>query len=321
MKKTAVSIAVGFLIAAVIISSCGSKPSQFTLKPKPFFKVSVPMYIASQEAAYDYIVSNYWDRFLDSSKVFSKDTSLIGGVAKQDFMAAYSEYAQILLMVSPQRAFNAQKKLITKAESLKIADTASTVFNNLVSISEMVLYGVNSNLRSEELYLPIALALSTSTLIDSTTQKRYAKEAALCSLNRIGETATDFKFTTKEGENSSLHKIKSEYTLMFFSNPGCTACKEIIDALKGSEKIDRLEVENRLKVLNIYIDEDLTEWFKYMPIYPSEWINAYNADFSIRTLNLYDVRAIPSLYLLDSEKRVIFKDAPMMMVLSYLENA
>lgn len=321
MKKSAVSIAVGFLITAVMISSCGSNPTQSTQKAKPFPKVSVPMYIGSQEAAYDFIVSNYWDKFLDSSKVFSKDTSLVGGVEKQDFMAAYSEYVQILAMVSSRTAFNAQQKLITKAEALKIADSTSTVFDNVVSISEFALYGVNSNLRSEELYLPIALALSKSELIDATTQKRYAKEAANCSINRIGEAATDFNYTTKEGKNSSLYKIKSEYTLMFFSNPGCTACKEIIDALKGSSKISTLEKEGKLKVLNIYIDEDLTEWFKYMPVYPQEWINAYNADLSIRTLNQYDVRAIPSLYLLDKDKKVIYKDAPLMTVMAFLENA
>ena len=63
-------------------------------------------------------------------------------------------------------------------------------------------------------------------------------------------------------------------------------------------------------MINIYIDEDLTEWYKYMPIYPKEWINCYNEDLKIRGENLYDVRAIPSLYLLDSEKRVILKDAP-----------
>ena len=65
-----------------------------------------------------------------------------------------------------------------------------------------------------------------------------------------------------------------------------------------------------LAVLNIYIDEDLGEWYNYMPIYPSSWYNGYDPDYAIRTDRLYDVRAIPSLYLLDSEKTVLMKDAP-----------
>ena len=65
-----------------------------------------------------------------------------------------------------------------------------------------------------------------------------------------------------------------------------------------------------MAVLNIYIDEDLQGWRDYMPIYPEEWYNGFDPDLAIRTENLYDVRAIPSLYLLDEEKRVILKDAP-----------
>lgn len=184
----------------------------------------------------------------------------------------------------------------------------------------MVLYGVNSDFRNEEYYLPFAQALSTSELVDSVSRVRYSKEAAMCSLNRLGAVAADFSYTTKEGKISTLHKIKADYTLLFFSNPGCTACKEIIDALKGSLRVEKLVYEKTLKVLNAYIDEDLAEWYKYMSIYPQEWINAFNADLSIRNDNLYDVHAIPSLYLLDKEKRVILKDAPLPVVINYLEN-
>ena len=47
-----------------------------------------------------------------------------------------------------------------------------------------------------------------------------------------------------------------------------------------------------------------------MPIYPEEWYNGFNPDFILRGNTIYCVRAIPSLYLLDAEKRVILKDAP-----------
>ena len=40
----------------------------------------------------------------------------------------------------------------------------------------------------------------------------------------------------------------------------------------------------------------------------------------IRNEELYSVRAIPSLYLLDEEKRVILKDAPENKMMHYLVN-
>ena len=69
--------------------------------------------------------------------------------------------------------------------------------------------------------------------------------------------------------------------------------------------------EGRLAVLNIYIDEDLDAWRSYMPIYPKEWLNGYDAAHILRQDVLYNIRAIPSLYLLDAEKRILLKDAPL----------
>ena len=80
----------------------------------------------------------------------------------------------------------------------------------------------------------------------------------------------------------------------------------------------RLISERKLAVVNIYIDEDIASWYSYMPIYPDNWYNGYDPNLIIRTDLLYNVRAIPSLYLLDRDKRVIMKDAPEPRVLSYI---
>jgi hypothetical protein len=85
---------------------------------------------------------------------------------------------------------------------------------------------------------------------------------------------------------------------------------DIINALKSMPTVADGIASGRLAVLNIYIDEDLKAWREYMPIYPKEWINAYDPNYVIRTDVLYNVRAIPSLYLLDKDKKVIMKDAP-----------
>jgi hypothetical protein len=55
-----------------------------------------------------------------------------------------------------------------------------------------------------------------------------------------------------------------------------------------------------------------------MPIYPDRWYNGFDPDLAIRGESLYNVRAIPSLYLLDKEKVVLMKDAPEKKVFDYL---
>jgi hypothetical protein len=85
---------------------------------------------------------------------------------------------------------------------------------------------------------------------------------------------------------------------------------QIINVLKGEPAIAQMVADKTLAVLNIYIDEDIQAWRSYMPIYPEEWYNGFDPDFVLRSNEIYAVRAIPSLYLLDNEKRVILKDAP-----------
>ena len=140
----------------------------------------------------------------------------------------------------------------------------------------------------------------------------------MASLNRIGSQAADFRFTDVKGKSYTLYGIKSDLVLLFFSNPGCGACKEIIDVLSNDPKISGLIAEGVMKVLNIYIDEDLEAWRSYMPIYPEIWYNGFDPDFVIRAESLYNVRAIPSLYLLDRDKKVLMKDAPEARIFDFL---
>ena len=140
----------------------------------------------------------------------------------------------------------------------------------------------------------------------------------MCALNRVGTKAADFRFEDKNGKVRRLYDIKADFTVLFFSNPGCVACKEIINALKGTPQIDSMISAGRIAVLNIYIDEDLEAWRSYMPIYPETWYNGFDPDFVIRGDVLYNVRAIPSLYLLDKDKNVMMKDAVTERVIDFL---
>jgi cytochrome oxidase Cu insertion factor (SCO1/SenC/PrrC family) len=172
-------------------------------------------------------------------------------------------------------------------------------------------------LRNEDLYGPYAECLSKCEFIDEGKRRAYEFDARMCALNRIGTKAADFRFEDRNGRVRRLHEIKAEFTVLFFSNPGCEACMEIINALKNTPQITSLTASGKVAVLNIYIDEDLEAWRSYMPIYPEEWFNGFDPDFVIRTDVLYNVRAIPSLYLLDKDKNVIMKDAVTERVLDF----
>lgn len=63
-----------------------------------------------------------------------------------------------------------------------------------------------------------------------------------------------------------------------------------------------------LAVLALYTEGDIVHWRNAE--YPPGMINAYDAGQKIAAQQSYDLKAMPTLYLLDKDKRVILKDAP-----------
>ena len=181
------------------------------------------------------------------------------------------------------------------------------------------LYDPNSPLRDEDLYLPFAEAAAKSPSTADDMRQAYQFEANACRTNSFGKKVPDFKYSNIKGKKGTLYGVKADYTMLFFSNPGCTACKEIVNDITAHGYINRLISDGKLAIVNIYIDEEVSKWRDYVPNYPSSWINGYDYTFQLRSSGTYDIRAIPSLYLLDSQKRVLMKDAPTERVISYLD--
>lgn len=70
-----------------------------------------------------------------------------------------------------------------------------------------------------------------------------------------------------------------------------------------------------VQVVAVYIDDKVEVWQKAQ--YPSAWLSVYAPE--IDRQDLYDIKALPTLYLLDTQKWVILKDAQIDKVVSYYE--
>lgn len=188
----------------------------------------------------------------------------------------------------------------------------------MIEIMNRYLYDANSPYRSEDLYLPIVRGLAESEYTPDSLRSYYAREAKMCALNQFGQKAPDFEFRTLDGKTEKLYDIDADYLMLFFSNPGCTACKGIIDQVQSVEPLVVAQALGQLAVVNVYIDEDIDAWKEYAVNYPETWHSGYDPKMIIRNSVLYNVRAIPSLYLLDKEKKVLMKDAPTENVVGFL---
>lgn len=301
-------IAAALFLAAIAACTGGKGGKDF--QPVHLSTPKAPSMMDGEQAL-AYVAAHYWDNLTDTSRHYPCDSTLVSGVPVMEVEQAMANYIALQQALPLETAQGNLRKLVSRLELCERSDSASNVFDKMRELVDRYFYDPNSPLRDEDIYAAFADGMSRCTLLPEVKRSAYAGDAADCSLNSRGSIATDFSFSDRNGRTYTLHGIRADYTILFFSNPGCTACKEIIDALRGDDRVNAAIADGRAAVLNIYIDQELKEWYDYMPIYPATWYNGYDHNFMIRSENLYNVRAIPSLYLLDKDKRVLMKDVPL----------
>ena len=74
-----------------------------------------------------------------------------------------------------------------------------------------------------------------------------------------------------------------------------------------------------LTILTLYIDKDIDLWLDNLPQMPQKWIHGYDKGLEITHKRLYDIKAIPTLYLFDKDKNVILKDTSIEAIERFLQ--
>lgn len=305
---------IGLAVLAAMMVACGQRKNTSsageTVKSVPFPEVKIPNMITEPSERMTYVLDHFWDGMMSASLAGKCDSLHVKGILKDDVEQKFGLYTTILWSAPLSEACKSVSRLFSAAEACEKRDTSSNVFETITKFAEKYFYDPNSPLRNEEFYLPYVEGLAKSECVSEAMRPAYSYDASMCALNRIGTKAADFSFKDLRGKVHTLYGVKADYTLLFFSNPGCPNCREITEMIESSPEISALEKSGRLAVVNVYIDQEIDKWKSFAADYPSEWICGYDHNYIIRTDVTYNVRAIPSLYLLDSQKRVLLKDAP-----------
>ena len=187
--------------------------------------------------------------------------------------------------------------LMDNADSIQAATSASIFVNRLMTVprssimrkvfknlAEHYLDNPYSPMRNDRTYATLieAIAAMPDSAISSTERIRLLDKSRLLRLNLPGNKASNFTLTTPDGEEKSLQEINADLLLLYFYDPDCEQCKE---TQKHMEQSGILK-DKRLQILRV---------------------NPTDYDLAGRLLYWFD--RMPSLYLLDKDKRVILKDA------------
>ena len=271
-------------------------------QPATFIPALAPSTLSEKQKK-EYMREHYWDKF-DFT-----DTILIERLDSSKMLTAFAVYA--VGYVPDTLAYKYMPRL------MKRASTSKRMYNYFMWLAQTVLYDPNSPLRSDERYIPVLESAVQSEWLDEYERMPYEYDLEIARKNRVGQLSNDFVYTLASGETHRMHSIEADYTLIFISNPGCPMCRDVKEQILSSPMLQELIERKQLRVLVLYPDADFAAWREHLSDYPASWINAYDAEQRIDKERLYDLKAIPALYLLDSEKRVLAKDCT---DVEYIEN-
>ena len=295
------------LITAVSCTPKNQKAPEKSPSDRAEYRFSVPQIpamITNREQQAAFLAMHYWDNFNFRD---SMDLDL-----KKFIGEAFAQYVAILGEEEPMKACASVKSLMEKSAD---NDKLTLYF---AGKAEKFLHDPNSPIRNELLYEEFLKGVLACKAIDPAKKVRFQSQFAIAQKNKPGSTAIDFDYTLKDGSRSSLYKTRYKLIMLYFFNPGCHECAATKERIVSSPVIQKLQKTGVLKILAVYPDKDLDLWKKHYAELPASWIKAYDQETIVQDKELYDLKAIPTIYLLDGGKTVLLRDPTFEQLEKYL---
>lgn len=261
----------------------------------------------------------------------SKNTSDInGGISPLMSLCQnidYSDTASLHDVKTMTRIMVDMVKLLRVTDSLTSKNALTVFFNGIRndekclttvdSLGNLSLNSPASPVRDEILYARFLNAMLSVDSIPEALRIRAEYRYRKALMNRRGSIANDLKFIERGGKTSNLHSMKDNMTLLVFYDPECPHCGDILAMIANSKKINSLVEDGFMTVLAIYTEGKRDVWERTKKDMPDNWLVGYDTT-GVLDNDLYDIPAMPTIYLLDSDHRVLLKDPDVPKVISLL---
>ena len=308
-------LTLGFLAGFILFTSCNqntnSNNNETEVLGEPsanaaYAPPKAPDNIQGEEAKITYVFNHFWDNFnfRDTSKVFDPN---YGEQAVADYIGHFP-------LVQPDTLKDGIEDLFNEAK------IENSVFEFFKYQFDNYLGNPNSPMRNDQYYETFLDYLTGSGKLSPEEKIKYETLLPLLRKNKPGTTATDFNFLTADGLSSSLNAIKAPFTMLIFYEPGCSNCEEAIGQIKYNPGFNAVLEKGALKILALYPDGNKEIWENYQKNIPSNWINGLDENQTVVTKGLYMIKATPTIYLMDENKKVILKDTNLNQVVQFFQN-
>ena len=303
----------GLLFLSFQAGACGSKASSVTqdtvtIQKQVFPFPTIPSTLTEPEARKSYLLTHYWERFdfADTTLVDNRDVTEQGFV---NFIA--------LLVDGTTSEELTRESLKNWCTGFIAKDHARRV---LMKTADDYLYNPNSPFYNEGLYGVYLETLLDVFPTDDVQRSTYNFRLKLVKRNNPGDRATDFTYYLPDGNRCTLAAtpVKGDRLLLVFYDPECESCHAVLGQMTASAALAKAVQTGQISVLAIYTEGNEEVWRKALPDMPEGWTIGADHE-AVKTGALYDLKAMPSLYLLDGQKKVLLKDAAFEEISRFLE--
>lgn len=258
----------------------------------------IPEVLTSPEDRKTYLLTHYWDQFsfADTTLVNNRDVTEQGFV---NFIALLLD-GTTSEELTRESLKNWCAGFIGEAHARRV----------LTQTADDYLFNPNSPFYNEALYgLYLETMLGVLPQTDA-VRSSYQFKLELVRRNNPGDRATDFTYYLPDGTRRTLAATpaKNDRLLLVFYDPECESCHEVLQQMATDASLAEAVQSGQLSVLAVYTEGNEEAWRKALPDMPRGWTVGIDRE-AVKTGALYDLKAMPSLYLLDGKKTVLLKDA------------
>ena len=296
MKKT---LSIFFAALIVNFNLYSQHPEELSLPAIPSELRDIPLRAG-------FLIEHFWDN-LD----FKNDSRI------NDMPFLEQNFANFVNVFPPA---SEQSRLIAVDTLMHRASINPNLYKSFIDIAEKYLYELESPVANDDTYALFLNNIISSPYLDDIHKLRYKAQLEAVTKNHPGLIAADFDFFKPDNSLSSLYKTNtnppSDLILIFY-DPTCEHCLEVIAEMRQSDLIRKKITDGNLNVLALFSGEDKDLWLANLGYLDQKWIAGYD-DGTLQDEGLYILRTMPTIYLLDSSKRVILKEPSLEKLLSAL---
>ena len=277
------------------------------IKNNEFPYPEIPEMLVQPEQRKDFLLAHYWEHY-----PFADTLVLVNRAITEQ------GYVNFIDLLADKETTEQQRTDALDALCAKLAENekACSAFSNLM---RDYLFDSNSPQYNEPLYAEFLQSMLRHAAPDDARRSMYQFRLKLIGKNNPGHPATNFDYYQKNGKRTSLMQtpVKGNKLLLLFYDPECGHCNEVTESMKADARLKRAIRAGQLTVLAVYTEGDEEVWKKSQTGMPSGWIVG-NDRQQVKDSLLFDIKAMPTLYLLDGKKNVLLKDTPYGRIREYL---